>query len=103
MDKFVYVRRSITELRKMLMHKFLYDYRKPKYEEKTKCCSFLILRSFISFSMSELFILLKENDSGLMLEWCLYLLIAFIMEAVMSLCSSIIDGLSFICRLLVAF
>ena len=74
MDKSVYVRRSITELRKMLVHKFLYDYRKPKYEEKTKCCSFLILRSFISFSMSELFILLKENDSGVMLIFvdCFY-------------------------------
>ena len=62
--------------------------------------AFLILSSFISFSMSELFILLKENDSGLfslllinnMLGCYLYLLIAFIMGSVMSLCSSIIYG-----------
>ena len=28
--------------------------------------AFLIFRSFVSFSMSELLILLKENDSGLL-------------------------------------
>ena len=73
--------------------------------------AFVILRSFFSFSMSELSILLKENGSGLlslllinnMLGWCLYLLIAFKMGSVTSLCSSIIYGFSFICRLLVAF
>ena len=61
--------------------------------------------------MSELLILLKENDSGLlslllinnMLGWCLHLLIAFIMGSVMSLGSSMIYGLSFVYRLLVAF
>ena len=73
--------------------------------------AFLIMRSFFSFSMSELFMLFKENDSGQlgllpinnMLGWCLCLLIAFIMGSVMSLCSSLIYGFSFICKLLVAF
>ena len=57
------------------------------------------------------FSILKENNSGLinlllinsMLGWYLYLLIGFIMGSVMSLCSSIIYGFSFICRRFVVF
>ena len=60
-------------------------------------------------NLSLVIILLKENDSGLIslllinnvLGWCLYLLIAFIMGSVMSLCSSIIYGFLFFCRHLV--
>ena len=69
------------------------------------------MRSFIYFSMSELLILLKENDPGLltlllinnMLGWCLYLLIAFKIGSVMSTFWSIICGFSLISRLFVAF
>ena len=38
MNKPVYLGLSIIELGKILMHKFWYDYLKPKYSEKAKLC-----------------------------------------------------------------
>ena len=38
MNKSVYLGLSILELSKILMHKFWYDYVKPKYGEKLKEC-----------------------------------------------------------------
>ena len=38
MNKSVYLGLSILELSKILMHKFWYDYVKPKYGEKSKEC-----------------------------------------------------------------
>ena len=38
MNKSVYLGLSMLELSKILMHKFLYDYVKPKYDEKAKLC-----------------------------------------------------------------
>ena len=38
MNKPVYLVLSILELSKILMYDFWYDYLKPKYSEKAKCC-----------------------------------------------------------------
>ena len=38
MTKLVYLGLLILELSKSVMYKFLYDYVKPKYREKTKMC-----------------------------------------------------------------
>ena len=38
MNKPVYLRLSILELRKILMYEFKYDYVKPKYDEKANLC-----------------------------------------------------------------
>ena len=38
MNKLVYFRISILQLSKIVMHKFWYDYVKPKYLGKTKLC-----------------------------------------------------------------
>ena len=37
MNKPVYLRISVLELNKILMCKFLYDYVKPKFDEKLNC------------------------------------------------------------------
>ena len=38
MNKPVYLGMSILDISKMLMHKFWYDYIKPKYEDRSKLC-----------------------------------------------------------------
>ena len=38
MNKPVYLGLSISEIRKIVMYKFWYDYVKPKYGEKAKLC-----------------------------------------------------------------
>ena len=38
MNKPVYLGQSILELSTILMHKFWYDYVKPKYDENAKLC-----------------------------------------------------------------
>ena len=38
MNKPVYLKLSILDLSKIAMHKFWYDYIKPKYDEKAKLC-----------------------------------------------------------------
>ena len=39
MNKLVYLGLSILELSKILLHKFCYDYVKPKYDETAKLCN----------------------------------------------------------------
>ena len=48
MDKPVYLRLSIRELSKILMHKFCFDYVKPKYGKKAKLC-YMDTESFIAY------------------------------------------------------
>ena len=48
MDKPVYLRLSIRELSKILMHKFCFAYVKPKYGKKAKLC-YMDTESFIAY------------------------------------------------------
>ena len=52
MNKPVYLGLSIFELYKIVMHKFWYDYVKPKYEEEAKLC-FMDTDCFIVYIKSE--------------------------------------------------
>ena len=52
MNKPVYLGLSILELYKIVMHKFWYDYVKPKYEEEAKLC-FMDTDCFIVYIKSE--------------------------------------------------
>ena len=38
MNKFIYLAMSILDISKTLMYEFLYDYIKPKYQDKAKLC-----------------------------------------------------------------
>ena len=51
MDKPVYLDLSILELSKIVMYELWYDYVKPKYGEKSKCC--MDTDSFIFYIKTE--------------------------------------------------
>ena len=52
MNELVYLVLSIIELSKIVIHKFWYDYVKPKYRQKTKLC-FMDTDSFIVYIKTE--------------------------------------------------
>ena len=52
MNELVYLVLSIIELSKIVIHKFWYDYVKPKYRQKTKLC-FMDTDSFIVYIKAE--------------------------------------------------
>ena len=65
MNKPVYLGWSILEISKTLMHKFWYDYIKPKYQNNAKLCYMdmdrLILILNLKISMRILLMMLKKD------------------------------------------
>ena len=61
MNKPLYLGTSILDISKMLMYKFLYDYFKPKYEDKARLC-YMDTDRFIIYIKKEDFFQDISND-----------------------------------------